>query len=298
MENLQKERKKELTIQSIMSREDVMAKINRMMGKKAQGFVTSALQVVSSGLLAKADPVSVYAGIMTAASLDLSLNPAIGHAHLIPFNITLPDKSKQVKAVFVIGYLGLIELCQRSGQYKNISATPIYKGQLVESNPLTGFKFDFTKTSKEVIGYAAYIELVSGFQKTLYMTKQEVLDHGKKYSKTFGKQGSAWVTDEDKMCCKTVLRALLKYGPKSIDVQRADAIDEFIPDALPEDSTFVDAEYSETDVEREKLTLAIDGANTPEDLQVLKMQIGTDDYLDLQDAIDKKIEKLNTGKKK
>ncbi len=286
-----------LTIKSIMDREDVQSKIQKMMGKKAAGFVSSALQIVSNGLLAKADPMSVYAGIMTAASLDLSLNPAIGHAHLVPFNITNPDKSKTVKAVFIIGYLGLIELCQRSGQYKNISATPIFKGQLIESNPLTGFKFDFSKTSKEVIGYAAYIELVSGFQKTLYMTKQEVLDHAKKYSKTYGKSGSAWTTDEDKMCCKTVLRALLKYGPKSIDVQRAESIDEFIPDAAPDDSTFVDAVYTETNEEREKLVKEIEKANSAEELAVLKMQIGTDDYLDLQEAIDAKIEKINTKKK-
>ena len=286
-----------LTIKSIMDREDVQSKIQKMMGKNTAGFVSSALQIVSNGLLAKADPMSVYAGIMTAASLDLSLNPAIGHAHLVPFNITNPDKSKTVKAVFIIGYLGLIELCQRSGQYKNISATPIFKGQLIESNPLTGFKFDFSKTSKEVIGYAAYIELVSGFQKTLYMTKQEVLDHAKKYSKTYGKSGSAWTTDEDKMCCKTVLRALLKYGPKSIDVQRAESIDEFIPDAAPDDSTFVDAVYTETNEEREKLVKEIEKANSAEELAVLKMQIGTDDYLDLQEAIDAKIEKINTKKK-
>lgn len=292
---------KQVTLSGLVERPDIKARFEKMLGERAGTFLTSVMQVVASNeLLKQADPLSVLNGAATAATLDLPLNNSLGFAYLIPFNIKQKDGSKKVVATFVIGYKGLLQLAQRSAQYKNISATPIYQGQLIDENPLTGYKFDFKKKSTKIIGYAAHFSLVSGFEKTIYWTRDEVLAHAKKYSKTYGNQGSAWDTDEEDMACKTVLRQLIgKFGPMSVDYQKAEAVDETIySDLTNEPKQVVDAEYKETDVEREKLTLAIDGANTPEDLSVLKMQIGADDYLDLQDAIDKKIEKLNSAKKK
>jgi recombination protein RecT len=49
---------------------------------------------------------------------------------------------------------------------------------------LTGFVFDFkAKKSDVIVGYAAYFELLNGFQKTYFMTKKQVEVHAKKYSK-------------------------------------------------------------------------------------------------------------------
>lgn len=292
---------KQVTLSGLVERPDIKARFEKMLGERAGTFLTSVLQIVASNeLLKQADPISVLNGAATAATLDLPLNNSLGFVYLIPFNIKQSDGSKKVVATFVIGYKGLLQLAQRSAQYKNISATPIYQGQLINENPLTGYTFDFKKKSNKVIGYAAHFSLVSGFEKTIYWTKEEVLSHAKKYSKTYGKQGSAWDTDEEDMACKTVLRQLIgKFGPMSIDYQKAEAIDETVySDLTNEQEQIADVVYTETDVEREKLTLAIDGANSPQELTELKMQIGADDYLDLQDAIDKKIEKLNTSKKK
>lgn len=111
----------------------------------------------------------------------------------------------------------------RSGQFKNISVSPIYKGQLVSQNPLTGFVFDFEKKeSDEVIGYASFFQLINGFEKTFFMTKEEVTKHGTKYSQTFRKGFGLWKDDFDAMACKTVLKLLLsKYAPLSIEMQTA-----------------------------------------------------------------------------
>lgn len=294
-------KKQAVTLTSLIERPDIKARFNKLLGERAGAFLTSVNQVVASNdLLKAADPMSILNGAMTAATLDLPLNNSLGFCYLIPFNVTQPDKTKKVIASFVIGYKGYLQLAQRSSQYKNIAATPIYEGQLVDDNPLTGYKFDFKKKSTKVIGYAAYFSLISGFEKTIYWTESEVHAHAKKYSKTYGKQGSAWDTDEEDMCCKTVLKQLIsKFGPMSVDYQKAEAIDEQIySDLTTEPAEHVDVTHQENDAERKKLIEAIDGANTAEDLAVLKMQIAADDYLDLQDAIDKKIEKLNAGKKK
>lgn len=73
------------------------------------------------------------------------------------------------------------------------------------------YEFDEdAKTSDKVIGYMAYMETVEGFEKTLYMTVDEVKAHAKKFSKTFQKGGGIWVENFDAM--KTILKQLLsKY---------------------------------------------------------------------------------------
>jgi recombination protein RecT len=65
------------------------------------------------------------------------------------------------------------------------------------------------------------MELTNGFTKTVYMTMNEVLAHAKRYSKSYGMQGSAWATDFDAMAIKTVLLKLLKtYGVLSIEMAK------------------------------------------------------------------------------
>lgn len=88
-------------------------------------------------------------------------------------------------------------------------------------NKLTGeFNMEGEKLSDKVVGYFAYIEMLNGFSKTLYMTKEQVEAYGKKYSKTFG--NGPWKTEFDTMAIKTVLRNLLsKYGFLSIDMANA-----------------------------------------------------------------------------
>jgi recombination protein RecT len=46
---------------------------------------------------------------------------------------------------FQIGYKGLKQLAQRSGQFVLLSDAVVYEGQLTEENPLTGYKFDWKK---------------------------------------------------------------------------------------------------------------------------------------------------------
>jgi len=60
---------------------------------------------------------------------------------------------------------------------------------------------------------------VNGFSKTLYMTKEEIISHAKKYSKSYGYSTSAWQTEFDAMAKKTVIRNLLShYGYLSVEM--------------------------------------------------------------------------------
>lgn len=210
----------QLTTKQFFQREDVKSKFNELLGSRTNQFMTSLLSIVNNNsYLKNANPESVYTSAMMAAALDLPINPNLGFAYIIPYG---------QQAQFQVGYKGLIQLALRSGQFKTISVTPVYEGQLLEQNPLTGFKFDFAnKLSEKVIGYAAYFSLINGFEKTSYMTVDEVQTHGKKYSKTYS--NGTWAKDFDAMACKTVLKLLIsKYAPLSIEMQKAVVADQSI----------------------------------------------------------------------
>jgi recombination protein RecT len=262
---------KQLTVKSFFENDNVKKKFADLLGKKAQGFITSVLQVVNSNdLLAKATPESVYNAAATAATLDLPINNNLGFAYILPYNQKQKDGSYKSVAQFQLGYKGFIQLAQRSGQFKTISATPIYEGQLVGENPLTGFEFDFkTKKSDVVIGYAAYFALLNGFEKTLYMPVENIRAHSIKYSQTAKKGFGLWKDSFDEMAVKTVLKLLLaKFAPLSIEMQKAVVYDQAVIDDNG-DATYIDHEVVEVDKEAERAVLLLNDCQTLEDVELL-----------------------------
>lgn len=278
------------TAKDLFAREDVRAKFQELMGKRATSFITSVLQIVSSNaLLAKADPNSIYQAASLAATLDLPLNNSLGFSYIVPYNQKFKNAqgqwdSKQV-AQFQIGYKGFIQLALRSGQFKTIAASEIYEGQIVKNDPLTGFEFDFSKReSNTVIGYAAYFELLNGFQKTLYMTVEQIRSHGQQYSQNFSHDKSLWKTKFDSMATKTVLKLLIsKYAPMSVEMQKAVIADQaVIQDADTIDTTYVDNTES-VDKETERIALMIQDAESVDQLTALESFIPAE-LLDLYNA--------------
>jgi len=269
------------SIKDYFSNDQVRSKFAEVLGTKTASFCTTVVQIASqSEMLQKCDPASIMQSAMVAATLDLPVNPNLGFAYILPYGS---------KAQFQLGYKGLIQLAQRSGQFINISATPIYDGQIVAENPLTGYVFDFTKKSSKVVGYAAYFKLLNGFEKTLYMSVEQLQAHGKKYSQTYKKGFGLWADDFDSMAQKTVIKLLLsKYAPLSVEMSKALVADQaVIEDADTMDVTYVDnqpvsnkaVEAQISDKEKTKrLLAAINKAKAIDDLDKL------DQYIDRTNA--------------
>jgi len=248
---IQNKQQQALTVKSIFGRDEVKTKISEMLGKRSTAFITSVLSVVQNNqYLKNAKPETVYSSAMVAATLDLPINPNLGMAYLVPYG----DQCQ-----FQIGYKGIIQLALRSGQFKTISASEVYEGQLISENPLTGYVFDFSKkTSDKIIGYAAYFSLINGFEKNSYWTVEKVKEHGKRFSKTFSSKGGVWEKDFDTMAKKTVLKLLLStYAPKSVEMQQAIIADQ----AVINDPETMDVDYIDEGNDREEITI--------EDLQLL-----------------------------
>ena len=245
--------KQPATIKSLFAQDNVKKKFEEMLGKKAQGFITSVLQVVSSNtLLEKADAMSIYNAAATAATLDLPINQSLGFSWIVPYG---------GKAQYQIGVKGIIQLAQRTGQYLRINVVEVYKNQFESYNELTEeLKADFSKEGVgEIVGYAAYFKLVNGFEKTSFWRMKKVMEHGKKYSKTFG--NGPWKTEFDKMAKKTVLKNTLSaWGILSIEMQKAIVVDQaVINNDEGTDVTYVDhEEVKEAEITKEDLALLFD----------------------------------------
>jgi recombination protein RecT len=190
----------------------------KMLGKKAAGFMTSIMTVVqNSDLLQKAPANSIILAAGQAAALDLPISPSLGLAAIVPFK---DNKNNTVSATLQIMRNGWVELALRTGLFEYIVCEPVYDGELVSRNRFTEeFVFDETKrVSNKMVGYMASFKLTTGYHKTVYWTIDEIKKHGLHYSQTFKKGYGLWVTDFEAMCAKTVIKNLItKYAPKSIE---------------------------------------------------------------------------------
>ena len=221
---------KTLGVKALIKSDAVQKSFNEVLKDKATSFTANVLSLVNNdAYLAQSEPMSIITGAMTAATLDLPLDKNLGYAYLVPFK---DFKNGNVqKAQFILGYKGYIQLAQRSGRYKALNVTPVYEGELISWNRLTE-EIDFDpekRVSDVVIGYCGHFELLNGFKKTVYWTKQEVENHRMKHNKMKDKKtlSGVWASDYDSMACKTVLRNLLsKWGILSIEMQTAEIRDE------------------------------------------------------------------------
>ena len=165
---------------------------------------------------------------------------------------------------------GIIQLAQRSGQYLTINAGCIYEDEYRGDDLLTGeVRFERVKggyrdqgDSKRIMGYFAYFQTVTGFKKTDFWTKEDVLAHAKKFSKTWNEDEQCftaktpWADNFDAMAEKTVLKHLLNnYGPLSVDSVLAEALrkDQIVMDT-DGNGNYLDnpANASENESEEEK----------------------------------------------
>lgn len=148
----------------------------------------------------------------------------------------------------VVNDKGMIQLAMRSGQYKTINVTEVYEGEIKNENRFTGEYTFGEKTSDKVVGYMAYFSLTNGFEKYMYMSREDCEKHGKKFSQTYKRGGGLWSTDFDSMSKKTVLKMLIsKFGILSIDMQRAQAFDQAVVKSDLTETDIDDAEVSYDD---------------------------------------------------
>jgi recombination protein RecT len=221
-------------LNSLLDREGYRKRFDELLGKRAPQFVSSIVSMVNGDKkLQKAfmnAPITVIQSALKAATFDLPIDPALGYAYIVPFNNLKDDGSYVMEASFVIGYRGLLQLAMRTGAYEKINVVDVREGELVSYNRLTeDVELEFVEDEDErdalpIIGWCGYYRLTNGMEKTIYMSRKQIVKHEEKNRKS-KYMGKGWRTDFDAMAAKTVLRRLIgKWGILSIDYQmKADA---------------------------------------------------------------------------
>ena len=230
---------------SFMTSNAVQKRIGAMIsGDGGPRFISSVVSAVSvNPALAECDYGTILSAALLGESLKLSPSPQLGQYYMVPFN----DKKRNTKvAQFQLGYKGYIQLAIRSGQYKKLNVLAIKKGELIRYDPLfeeievSLIEDENKREQTETIGYYAMFELVNGFRKTMYWSREKMIAHADRYSMAFSasayqkildgkipqndmwKYSSFWYKDFDGMAYKTMLRQLIsKWGVMSIDLQAA-----------------------------------------------------------------------------
>lgn len=214
-----------MTLGELMHSPAVVGKLNEVWGSSqmANSFLSSVISVGNgTPKLRKAEPMSIIGAAMVAATMQLQVIPTLGQCYIIPYGN---------KAQFQIGYLGLLQLCQRSGQFKKILAAPVHEGEYVSGDEFDeDYVFDRKqRKSDKVIGYMAKFELLNGFTKVAYWDVDKVKAHAQKFSQALRSgYDTPWKSDFDAMAMKTVLKSILKFAPKSIEMQAAVTFDQAV----------------------------------------------------------------------
>lgn len=258
------------TLKSMINDERTKNKFKEMLGNKAAGFLTSLMNTTNGNAqLQQADPNSILKAGAIAATLDLPIDPNLGFAYIVPYN----SKGKN-EAQFQMGYKGFVQLAIRTAQYKRINVTELYEGQFISYDPITdNLQYDLNnKLSDEITHYVAYFQTINGFEKYNVMSKEEIENHAKKFSKTYSYKGSSWQTNFDTMAKKTVLKLLLsKFGILSIEMQTAQKVDQAVIKEFDKNNIeveYVDSPENESDI-TENYTSDIDEIGEDEEKELL-----------------------------
>ena len=211
----------EPTLQQLLNSPNVKRRFEALLDRSAASFISSIFAIFnSSKKMQECSPRSILRAAGVAAALKLPINPSLGFAFIVPY---------KGHATFQLGSKGYVQLAMRSGQYRTLNSGPVREGQIAEIDFVTGEIVRGEKISDEIVGYVAYMELLNGFKKAMYMTNEELHEHAEKYSQSYAydiryqKKSSVWSTNFDAMAKKTVLKRLLNnFGIISIDQQGTD----------------------------------------------------------------------------
>lgn len=235
---------------SVINAPSVQEQFSNALGAHKDAFVASLIDVFTGDKsLQNCKPQLIIAEALRAATLKLPLNKALGFAYIVVYNnnVKNPDGTftKVPTPTFIPGYKGYIQLAMRTGEYRTINADYVYEGELRKVNKLSGeIAFDGEKKSDKIVGYFCYFELLNGFNKTLYVSVEDMAAYAKKYAPGISKNTSVeqliakandgivskkvgWEGNFNDMALKTTIRRLLsKYGFLSIEMENALSKDE------------------------------------------------------------------------
>lgn len=179
-----------------------------------------AMQIFANNdFLAKvaiSNPVSTRSAVMNVAGIGISLNPAQKLAYLVP---------RKGSICLDISYMGLMHIAQQSGAIKWCQSAIVRKNDQfrregLDKPPIHIYNdFDTAEQRGDIVGAYVVIKTDDGDYLTHTMRIDAIFairdrsEAWKKYKSDNSKK-CPWVTDEEQMILKTVVKQAAKYWPR------------------------------------------------------------------------------------
>ena len=229
--------KRQAQATEIVSVEDYLKK-NHALLKSAlantitpERFLALAMMIVKTPALTGCDQQSLVAAIVGTVQIGLTPGP-IGHVYYVPFF----NSRKNVREVtLIIGYKGLAELINRSGDASVLSAEVVYEQDQFQYehglNPILRHIPAAEKRGKRMGVYCIAKNMIAQEKVFIYLSFEEVekvkkvaMDRVKEDKKKF----SPWTCWEDDMWRKTAVKRIAKLLPLSVETQKKISADETV----------------------------------------------------------------------
>ena len=152
---------------------------------------------------------SILQACMDCAAYGLMPSSSVNEAHLVPFGD---------QATLIVGYKGLIKLATNTGLVSHVEVSKVHKNDEFRIEKGTNKQMKHIPAVSdpgEYIGSYAVVVFTSGHKDWEYISKEQGIEHGKRFSKNFNSKSSTWKLDLEAMINKTIVRMALKYVPAS-----------------------------------------------------------------------------------
>lgn len=166
--------------------------------------------------IAISNPTSTRSALMNISGIGISLNPAQKLAYLVP---------RKGAICLDISYMGLMHIAQQSGAIKWCQSAIVRKNDQfrregLDKPPIHIYNdFDTTEQRGEIVGAYVVVKTDDGDYLTHTMRIADIYairdrsEAWKKYKQDSSKK-CPWVTDEEQMILKTVVKQATKYWPR------------------------------------------------------------------------------------
>lgn len=185
-------------------------------GLTTERYISACLTALAvTPKLMQCSTSSVLKAFMESARFGLEPNSPLAEAHLVPYGN---------KVEFLIAYRGMMKLAWNTGVVKSLDFDKVCENDHFVYKKGREITFEHTPNllgdRGQVFAYYAVAELVNDGFALQVMSKDEIVKHGKHYSRSFTSKSSPWQTDFDAMAFKTVIRQLCdKKLPKATTEQ-------------------------------------------------------------------------------
>ena len=243
MENLPALQQKAVSLRDYLNRDQIKNTLNDALPKTLS--VERLLRIVFTSTmrnpkLLDCTKESILQSIMLCG--QLGIEPILGRGYLIPYNNSVYQNGKWVKQLecqFQPGYQGLVDIARRSGKVDDVFAEVVYEKDEFEIRYGTERRLHHKPYIGEsdpgkVLGAYAVWYLSSGIKPFEFMPlhkiykrrdRSQAYQYAQKNPNNAKAQDIPWITWEDEMCRKTVIKHSSKLMPASIEFLDAVVLD-------------------------------------------------------------------------